>query len=465
MRPEPRSSRILTQWVDQYARQEGEAPGRVRSWVSFMILAGALQRAGFVGDGPTFTVKGGVALELRLRTAARATRDLDVILAAPTEPVAALGEALQEPYQRFSFRIQQQAHEMPSGTVRVRVSLDYRGRHWGTVQVDVSPPELEGAQFDFVDAIDLSGFGLGGPPHVPCLALPYHVAHKLHAATRPDAPGWRNDRFRDLVDLLLIRDWIDDVSVLLPACREIFGIRATHSWPPDMQVRDSWIEPFARMASELELRQNDLHQAVIELRHFIHEIDSAAPLWPRIDMPDGLTASTWYYAAQADDSVVRIPFRIGDGLIREPSAVVADVKEEWQRNRGGVTLIGVVVFLLDRRPVFFERLGVFRVAVSGEAEEVKVAYAPAVWDDLARSLVARARAPKRALTALASYLSTHHGILPAQLGSVSGESTQWMHQLWPELGRDGSPKLAWDVAASTPVDLQPPRRRRTISQR
>ena len=47
MRPPPKSARVLTMWVDHYARNHGVAPGRVRNWVSFMILGGALQRAGF----------------------------------------------------------------------------------------------------------------------------------------------------------------------------------------------------------------------------------------------------------------------------------------------------------------------------------------------------------------------------------------------------------------------------------
>jgi hypothetical protein len=43
-----------------------------------MILAGALERAQLPGGVPAFVLKGGVALELRLRLRARATRDFDV---------------------------------------------------------------------------------------------------------------------------------------------------------------------------------------------------------------------------------------------------------------------------------------------------------------------------------------------------------------------------------------------------
>src|SRR5690348_6230373 len=78
-RKPPVSARVLNQWVDTYARAHDLPPVRVRNWVSFMVLGGALERAGFDGEESRFTVKGGVALELRLRALGRATRDLDLV--------------------------------------------------------------------------------------------------------------------------------------------------------------------------------------------------------------------------------------------------------------------------------------------------------------------------------------------------------------------------------------------------
>ena len=61
------------------AREAGLSEGRLRGWISYMIMAGALERAAASGQ-PRFTVKGGIALELRLRNRARATKDIDVVL-------------------------------------------------------------------------------------------------------------------------------------------------------------------------------------------------------------------------------------------------------------------------------------------------------------------------------------------------------------------------------------------------
>lgn len=70
----PSSERTLTRYVGAYARETGVDVARVRRLISFMAIAGALQQAeSGDGEAPRFVVKGGVALELRLRDRARAT--------------------------------------------------------------------------------------------------------------------------------------------------------------------------------------------------------------------------------------------------------------------------------------------------------------------------------------------------------------------------------------------------------
>lgn len=62
----PPSAGVLTRYAQAYARKVGVAESRVRAWIAYMILAGVLERATVAG-APRFVVKGGVALELRLR--------------------------------------------------------------------------------------------------------------------------------------------------------------------------------------------------------------------------------------------------------------------------------------------------------------------------------------------------------------------------------------------------------------
>jgi hypothetical protein len=65
---------VLARYAQAYARELGVAEGRVRAWLAYMIMAGVLDRA-TTADSARFIVKGGVALELRLRDRARATKE------------------------------------------------------------------------------------------------------------------------------------------------------------------------------------------------------------------------------------------------------------------------------------------------------------------------------------------------------------------------------------------------------
>ena len=60
----PPSAGVLAKYVQAYAREAGLSEGRVRGWISYMVMAGALERAAASGQ-PRFTVKGGIALAPR----------------------------------------------------------------------------------------------------------------------------------------------------------------------------------------------------------------------------------------------------------------------------------------------------------------------------------------------------------------------------------------------------------------
>lgn len=68
----------LERLVQALSAEEGVATERMRRWVSTMALLSALERVGGYQD--RFLLKGGVALELRFKLRARATRDVDLIV-------------------------------------------------------------------------------------------------------------------------------------------------------------------------------------------------------------------------------------------------------------------------------------------------------------------------------------------------------------------------------------------------
>ncbi len=428
IRNPPRTASILNRWVDDHARQIGQPPARVRNWVSFMILGGALENAGFEGIGPKFTIKGGVALELRLRQISRATKDFDLILNSDTgDLIEELESALVRPYQGFSFRRKDEPERMPNGAVRVKISLTYLGKPWGTVSVDVARRGRDGAEVEMVEAISLLPLGLEGPEALPCLSLPYHVAQKIHAMTLPPPEGRRNERFRDLIDLLLIREWVTDFESVKRACREVFESRNTHSWPPFLTVPDHWVVPFERMASDLSLATTDVYHAAIEIRQFISTIDESAEWLGDLPSLKGLSATTWYFAVGPDENVHRIPAHLGEGFFTGERDGDVPIRPEWQRDPGGVALIGVVLLLRNRRPAFVEGVATAAIALTDEMAGLTVEYPPVVWEALAKELLRQMRVPIRGIRALSVFLQKAQCRLPCQVGKAMGSSTAQAH--------------------------------------
>jgi nucleotidyltransferase AbiEii toxin of type IV toxin-antitoxin system len=204
----PPSAGVLAKYAQAFAREADVSEGRVRSWISYMIMAGVLERAA-VGGSPRFIVKGGVALELRLRNRARATKDIDVVLQHTEADLArTLERALTgDAYQGFAFRRKREPLLLENRTVNMEFAVSYRGGAWAGIVVDIARAEPGESEIEWVRAIPLTEvFGVTGPVELPCLPLRLHIAQKLHGMTLPPRPGKRNERFRDLIDVLLMED-------------------------------------------------------------------------------------------------------------------------------------------------------------------------------------------------------------------------------------------------------------------
>jgi len=243
-----------------------------------MIIGGRLEEVSSSSAGARFTIKGAVALEMRLPERARATKDIDLVIdgADEDELSAVLREALRDDYQDFSFRVKGEPYVMPNNAVRVEVAMDYQGRSWSTVQVDLSRQEGGATEVEPVDALELKPFGLSTPSALPCLSLRYHIAQKIHGMTQPSPEAdASNERFRDLADVLMLRDLVEDLSAVRAACVEVFAFRGTHGWPPALEPPAFWEELYAELAAGLELAEKTLEDAVREARAFTGAIDAS----------------------------------------------------------------------------------------------------------------------------------------------------------------------------------------------
>lgn len=276
---QPHSLRVLGTWVREYANKEEMAESRVRRAVSFMLVARLLENS-LDGDGdPLFLVKGGVSMELRLALRARTTKDFDAVFrGAFTDWLESLDNALSEEIEGFTYGRGEPERIGRTSSYRVNITIDYKGRRWGTVQFEVAPVEVGSVlDVDRVQPFDIGQFGLKAPGEISVVGLPYLIAQKLHACTEVFDDD-ENARVHDLMDLLLARDLLEPEDLIRSreACSAIFQNRRKQAWPPTVVVYPSWAETFERLAQEEEFPIQDVEEAAALVREFIAEIDAAS---------------------------------------------------------------------------------------------------------------------------------------------------------------------------------------------
>lgn len=253
------------------AAQRGVLVNRVRQRFVMERLLARVARV----LGRAATLKGGLALELRLSNA-RSTKDIDLrasgdpgtVLARLQEACAlALGDHLAfgvEPDPTHP-EIEDAVYEGR----RFRVAATLAGQIYGSrFGVDVGmgdpmhgvPDELVGE--DFLDFVGVE------PVRIAAYPVETHVAEKLHAYTRPARPGRENSRVRDLPDLALLASTRRFAARELRAALEAtFTFRATHVLPTEVPAPPaSWAAPYAALAEENALPWVTLvaaHEAVV----------------------------------------------------------------------------------------------------------------------------------------------------------------------------------------------------------
>ena len=97
-------------------------------------------------------------------------------------------------------------------------------------------------------------------------------AQKLHAVTERFPDGRENPRFRDLVDLQLLRSLGPDLAAVGEACERVFAARNQQPWPPTLDVPSNWAPGYSALAAELDLGVRDVADAAVTVREFIEEI-------------------------------------------------------------------------------------------------------------------------------------------------------------------------------------------------
>lgn len=190
--------------------------------------------------GSTVTLKGGLALELRLANA-RSTKDIDLLTVGAPEVV--LGKlraaAALDLGDHLAFTIDpDREHPTIEDTVyegkRFRAVAKLAGQVYGSLfGVDVALGDPMHGPADELTGDDFLDFVGVEPARIAAYPVETHIAEKLHAYTRPPArAGRENSRVRDHPDLALLASTRSfDGGGLRAALATTFAFRATHAVP------------------------------------------------------------------------------------------------------------------------------------------------------------------------------------------------------------------------------------------
>ncbi|MHB1289390.1 nucleotidyl transferase AbiEii/AbiGii toxin family protein [Georgenia sp.] len=292
---EPVSTKVLNAWIAQAEGQLGdEARGGRLGWlIASSVAIATVQRAIDAEGRHLFLLKGGTLLQHRLNATARTTKDVDGLIRGDLDEfILALDEALDEPWGPLTIRRGEvEVINVPTKIIKPRrfdIILELRGVTWRRVQFEVSPDEAGASdEQETIEPPPLGGFGLPDPDALVGIAMRFQIAQKLHAVSDPhEPPDSINDRARDVIDLLLLRDLAAStgspaLAEVRRAAKAVFAARAdeaaqlgltTRSWPPRVVPHPHWADDFARAATSGDVRLS-LDECVAEVNAWIKEID------------------------------------------------------------------------------------------------------------------------------------------------------------------------------------------------
>ena len=220
----------------------------------------------FLDDSISWVLKGGHALELRLKKS-RATKDVDLAMkdtkwihSKKEDKSSALRELLLEKSQidledYFEFNISQPVlflRNVLSGGTRFRVEAMVDGKTFSKFLIDIGIGDV---WIEPQDTLQLSNhleeLGLKSFT-VKVILIEHHIAEKIHALTFPR--DVTNSRVKDLVDLFLIFKFEKFSNEKIKNCiGETFTKRNTHEVPIELPIPDeSWEKPFNNMMDSID---------------------------------------------------------------------------------------------------------------------------------------------------------------------------------------------------------------------
>ena len=261
------------------ARKENIPLVRLRKQISFERFIARLQSV----HPDTWILKGGLAMQLRLGTQSRTTKDVDLLNKELSGDLyASLAEAASLDMEDwFAFEVGQEdkAPQDVFGGHRYHVRCLLDGRVFEAFHVDVGVGDLLVDNFDYLHFDALLDFADIVSIEVPCYPITQQIAEKLHALTREYESGG-STRVKDFVDILLLAGLADiEGTNLSKAIQSTFEARKTHPLPQEMPALSKTLRrEYTRLAKELELSFDDFYGAEKALAEFFNPILSGNAL-------------------------------------------------------------------------------------------------------------------------------------------------------------------------------------------
>lgn len=235
------------------SRSSGFSLVRLRKLVVFdRLMARLVQIA-----PDQWLVKGGVALDYRLREQARTTMDLDLAWSSGREEVVRHMIALQSLRLEDYFAFTATSVSGPNvddglRASRYRVTAELAGRRFEEVTIDIGFDYPISLDPDLLTGHDLLDFAGIPSPVVPAIKLERHLAEKFHAYTRRYEGQRGSTRVKDFVDMFLIGTIARfDAGDVRRALQDVFDERQTHSLPHAIpRPPSTWQVPFRTLAED-----------------------------------------------------------------------------------------------------------------------------------------------------------------------------------------------------------------------
>ncbi|MGC2373417.1 MAG: nucleotidyl transferase AbiEii/AbiGii toxin family protein [Solirubrobacteraceae bacterium] len=242
---------------------------RLRRRVLFERTVSRLQAA----EPGQWVLKGGMALEVRLLDEARLTKDIDLGLRGDVADAEELRERLVEALStgvdgdEFTLIVGpvKQLIEDDGGhlTWRVKVVAELAGRHFGAVQVDVSPRSHELDATDLLPLPNSLEFAGVLAPLVEIVDVNRHAAEKFHGMLRKYGDR-DNTRVRDLVDLVILTEHeLLEPAALAAAIRLVWSERDGANPPATLpSLPPSWLGRYELLVAEHDVEATSFPAAV-----------------------------------------------------------------------------------------------------------------------------------------------------------------------------------------------------------